>query len=423
MKRFGLIGEKLGHSHSKTLHGLLADYSYELWPMPREELDGFLRKGAFDGMNVTIPYKQAVIPYLSELGETARRIGCVNTIVKRPDGTLFGDNTDAYGMGVMARRAGIDFAGQKTLVLGSGGTSLTARDVVRQGGGEAVVISRRGENTYENLEKHADAAYLINTTPVGMYPNTDAAAVDLSRLPGLRGVLDVVYNPQRTRLLEQARQMGIPCEGGLCMLVYQAVRACELFTGEPVPSERAQAAERALRRSVTNLVLIGMPGSGKSTLGALLSDWLQMPMVDLDEEIVREAGMSIPEIFAKEGEAGFRQREKEQVRRFGSQGGRVLVTGGGAIKDGDNRAHLRMNGFVVQLTRDLDALPMDGRPLSQSREALRRMWEERAPLYAACADRTVPNDGTPEACARKIEEAFDEALCAQRSESEHAGHP
>lgn len=415
MKRFGLIGEKLGHSHSKTLHGLLADYDYELWPMPPQDLDGFLRRSDFDGINVTIPYKQTVIPYLSELGETARRIGCVNTIVRRPDGTLFGDNTDAYGMSVMARRAGIEFGGKKTLVLGSGGTSLTACDVVRQNGGEAVVISRRGENNYENLEKHADAAYLINTTPVGMYPNTDAAAVDLTRLPALRGVVDVVYNPQRTRLLEQARKLEIPCEGGLCMLVYQAVRACELFTGETVSSERARAAEAALRRSVTNLVLIGMPGSGKSTLGKMLSKRLHMPLVDLDEEITREAGMSIPDIFAKEGEAGFRRREKEQVARFGAEGGRVIVTGGGAVKDESNRAHLRMNGFVVQLTRDLNALPMTGRPLSQSREALLRMWEERAPLYAACADAAISNDGTMDACARKIEEAFDEALCAQRA--------
>ena len=415
MKQFGLIGEKLGHSHSRTLHGYLADYSYELWPMPHEALDGFLRRADFDGINVTIPYKKDVIPYLSEMGETAKRIGCVNTIVKRADGSLYGDNTDAYGMGVMAQRAGIQFEGKKTLILGSGGTSLTAQAVVRAAGGEAVVISRSGENNYENLEMHADASYLINTTPVGMYPHVEASPVDLQRLPNLRGVLDVVYNPLRTKLLQQAEELGIPHEGGLCMLVYQAVRACELFTGEKVSMERAEAAEKTLRKSITNLVLIGMPGCGKSSIGARLAKEVGMPAVDLDEEIVKASGMTIPEIFQKEGEAGFREREAEQVKRFGSLGGQVLITGGGAVKRKENCDHLRMNGVVVQLKRSLDLLPTDGRPLSKDRQALEAMWQERAPLYAACADLIVDNDGSMEACVQKIKEGFDEALCAQRT--------
>ncbi|MBR6727125.1 MAG: shikimate kinase, partial [Clostridia bacterium] len=296
--RAGLIGEKLGHSHSKTLHGFLRDYRYDLWPMPPEKLDAWMREGSFDGMNVTIPYKKAVIPYLSEVGETAQRIGAVNTIVRRADGSLYGDNTDFYGMSVMAARAGIQFAGRKTLILGSGGTSLTACDVVRQNGGEAIVISRSGENNYGNLDLHADADYLINTTPVGMYPNTDAQPVDLCRFPHLKGVLDVIYNPLRTRLLEQAKALGIPCEGGLSMLVYQAVRACEIFTGETVSAQEAQKAEKALRRSVTNLVLVGMPGCGKSTIGAMLADALGMSLVDLDEEVIRADGRSIPDIMA-----------------------------------------------------------------------------------------------------------------------------
>lgn len=411
MKRFGLIGERLSHSYSKMLHELLADYSYDLWPMPPERLDGFMKSGGFDGMNVTIPYKQRVIPYLSEMGETALHIGSVNTIVKRPDGTLFGDNTDAYGMREMARRAGIVFRGQKTLILGSGGTSLTARAVVEADGGRAVVISRGGSNTYDTLEKHADAAYLINTTPVGMYPNTGAAAVDLTRLPGLRGVMDVIYNPLRTRLLQQAQALGIPCEGGLCMLVYQAVRACELFTGAPVALEKAQAAEKALRRQVMNLVLVGMPGSGKSTLGSLLAKRLKLPLCDLDKEIEKEAGMSIPDIFAREGEDGFRRREAELTARYGREGGRILVTGGGVVKNPLNRENLRLNGLVVHIMRDVDALPMNGRPLSTGRERLKAMWQERAPLYAACADVAVSNNQQPDACARAIEEAYNEALC------------
>ncbi len=410
MNKYGLIGEKLGHSHSPLVHSYLADYRYDLWPMPKEALDGFLRAADFDGVNVTIPYKQAVIPYLQEMGETAKAVGSVNTIVKRSDGTLFGDNTDVYGMSEMARRAGIAFAGRKTLILGSGGTSLTAQALVRLQGGNAVVISRSGQDNYENLERHVDAEYLINTTPVGMHPNTDASPVDLRRLPNLKGVLDVVYNPLRTRLLQQAEELHIPHEGGLCMLLYQAVRASELFTGQKVAPQRVHSAEKALRKRLTNIVLIGMPGSGKSTVGELLAELLQMPLVDLDAEIVKAAGMSIPDLFAREGEDGFRLREAEQVLIHASKGGQVLVTGGGAVKRAENREHLRMNGRVYHLIRDVNALPMDGRPLSQSRKALEQMWQERKPLYEACADAAVVNHATLSECVMKIKEDFDETL-------------
>lgn len=415
MKQFGLIGERLGHSHSKTLHGYLADYRYDLWPMPPEAVDGFMREGSFDGMNVTIPYKKTVIPYLSEIGNTARRIGAVNTIVRRADGSLFGDNTDFYGMMEMARRAGICFEGRKTLVLGSGGTCLTACDVVRENGGTPVVVSRSGENNYQNLHLHRDAAFIINTTPLGMYPNPHAQAVDLHDFPNLQGLLDVVYNPLRTQLMMQAEELGIPCEGGLSMLIYQGVLASEIFEGKPLPRERVVSAERALRRSITNLVLIGMPGCGKSTIGRELADLLNMPLVDLDAEIEREAGMSIPQIFASEGEEGFRKRESQQVQKFGSVGGNVLVTGGGAIKDPLNRKYLRMNGFVAHITRPMKNLSMDGRPLSQSREALEAMWQQRKPMYEACRDAVFANDTTIDACVHKIREAFDEALCPERS--------
>ena len=415
MKQFGLIGERLGHSHSKTLHGFLADYRYDLWPMPPEAVDAFMREGRFDGMNVTIPYKKTVIPYLTEIGDTARRIGAVNTIVRRSDGSLYGDNTDFYGMMEMARRAKIHFEGRKTLVLGSGGTSLTACDVVRENGGTPVVVSRNGENNYENLSLHRDAVYIINTTPLGMYPNPHAQAVDLRAFPNLQGVLDVVYNPLRTQLMMQAEELGIPCEGGLSMLIYQGVRACEIFEGKQLKPSRVVEAERALRRSVTNLVLIGMPGCGKSTIGEKLSLLLGMPLVDVDTEIVKAAGMSIPDIFEKEGETGFRQRESEQLRRFGVIGGNVLVTGGGAVKSAENRKYLRMNGYVVHITRDLGKLSMEGRPLSQNREALEKMWVEREPMYKACRDACFANESTIEACVQNIREAFDEALCAERT--------
>ncbi len=415
MKRYGLIGERLDHSHSPLVHSQLADYRYELWPLAKEALDGFLQTADFDGINVTIPYKQAVIPFLSEMGETAKRVGSVNTIVRREDGTLFGDNTDVYGMSEMARRAKIRFQGCKTLILGSGGTSLTAQALVQSQGGEAVVISRKGENNYANLERHQDARYLINTTPVGMYPDADASPVDLRRLPNLQGVLDVIYNPLRTKLLQQAQDLGIGNEGGLCMLLYQAVRACELFTGQRVELERIQSAEYALRKRLTNLVLVGMPGSGKSTVGERLAQALQMTFVDLDCEIEKTAGMSIPEIFAKEGEAGFRNREAEHVQRFGTTGGQLLVTGGGAVKRESNRMYLRMNGRVYHLLRDLNALSMEGRPLSQNREMLKEMWQERKALYQTCADANIENGGTLEECVLRIKEEFDEALRHQRA--------
>ncbi len=410
---YGLIGEKLGHSYSAILHGLLADYDYQLCPMPPEDVDAFMQRRSFQGINVTIPYKKTVIPHLAEMGETARRIGSVNTVVKRADGTLFGDNTDAYGFSKMAESIGADFADKKVLVLGSGGTCLTACDVVRQAGGMPVVISRSGETTYADLPKHADAAYLINTTPVGMYPNVHAAAVDLTQFTQLEGVLDVIYNPLRTQLLQQAQALGIPCTGGLRMLVYQAVRACELFTGQPVAAERAQAAEKQLRAQSMNLVLVGMPGCGKSTIGEELAQLSGREAVDTDALIAAEAGMSIPDIFEKEGEAGFRAREKAVIQREALIGGRILITGGGAIKDEQNRAALRMNGYVAQITRPLELLATGGRPLSAGGlETVRKLMEERAPLYAACSDAVFANETIPAQCAKAIWEGFDEALRA-----------
>lgn len=411
-KQFGLLGEKLGHSHSPLLHGLLAEYDYRLIEKKPEELDTFLRSGSFDGLNVTIPYKQAVIPYLSDMSPRARQIGSVNTILRRADGTLYGDNTDAAGMQAALDSIQADLNRRKVLVLGSGGTSLTACYVVRQAGGTPVVISRKGENRYDDLEKHGDAAGLINATPVGMYPQVEASPVDLSRLPGLQFVMDAVYNPLRTRLLLQARELGIPCVGGLTMLVWQAAEACRLFTGRAVAASLVNEAEEALRRRVTNLAIIGMPGVGKSSIGRRVARELDMPLVDLDREIVKEAGKPIPQIFAEEGESGFRQREAELLRRFALQGGQVLVTGGGAPIRPENREYLRMNSLVVHLTRPLQSLPTAGRPISQTR-SLEELWQERKPLYATCADETLANTTIP-ATIKAMEEKYCEAVRSQR---------
>ena len=408
--RCGLIGEKLGHSHSKTLHGLLADYRYDLIELAPEELGPFLKKGEFDGLNVTIPYKQAVIPYLRELSPTAQAIGSVNTIVRRPDGTLFGDNTDAYGLGVITGRAGMAFAGTKTLILGSGGTSRTARHVVEAAGGEAVTVSRTGETNYENLERHADAAWLINATPVGMYPRAQAAPVDLARLTNLRGVADVIYNPLRTRLLQQAQDLGIPCANGLRMLVAQAKAAAEHFLGAPLPDAGTDRVYGELAREMRSLALIGMPSCGKTTLGRLLAAHMGRELVDLDEKIARDAGLSIPEIFAREGETGFRARETAALREVAGRQGLVVATGGGIVKNPENVRLLRANAAVCFVQRGLARLSSadPSRPLSTSAEALARMYAERLPLYTAAADFSVSNDGAAEETARAIEDQFKE---------------
>ncbi len=408
--RYGLIGETLGHSYSARLHALLGDESYVLRPVAREELDAFLTERDFSGINVTIPYKRAVMPYCAELGPTARAVGSVNTIVKRPDGTLFGDNTDAYGFAQMAEGAGIRFGGRKALVLGSGGTSLTACYVIREAGGEAVVVSRGGENDYEHLERHADATLLVNATPVGMYPAVAAAPVDLRRLPRLEGVLDVVYNPLRTRLLQQAQALGLRNAGGLSMLTWQAAKARAIFDGREPDEEAVLAAEAALRREVGNLVLVGMPGCGKTVVGRRCARELGMAFVDIDTEIVRRAGKTIPQIFADDGEAAFRALETETIAEYGRKSGWVIATGGGAVLSAENRLNLRMNGVVARIMTPLSRLQTKGRPLSTGMEALKRMEKERAPLYREAADFTVQNDRALIDCVRSVVEGFDEAL-------------
>ena len=329
---YGLIGARLGHSHSPRIHAALAGYNYQLRELKEEELAGFLTERAFRGINVTIPYKKAVMPFCAELGEGARRIGCVNTIVKRSDGSLYGDNTDYYGFCQTARRAGVTFAGRHVLILGSGGTSLTAFQAAEDLGAASVErVSRSGELNYETVYQREETEIVVNTTPVGMFPKNGERAVDLSRFPRLQGVVDVVYNPLRTAFLLQAAALGVPAAGGLPMLVAQARRASELFTGERIPEERMEAVLREVAAEVTSVVLIGMPGSGKSTVGAALARRLERPFVDADEEIVRRAGRSIPEIFAEDGEERFRTLETEVLSDLGKRSGIVLATGGGAV--------------------------------------------------------------------------------------------
>ncbi len=410
-KQYGLIGEHLGHSYSKRLHGLLGSYAYELYALPPEELERFLGREELAGLNVTIPYKRQVIPFCAEISSAAQRIGSVNTLLRRADGGWYGENTDAFGFAYLAKRAGMDFAGQKILVLGSGGTSRTVCAVVEEAGGTPVVVSRAGENHYQNLHRHRDANLLVNTTPVGMYPHTAAAPVDLAALPCLKGVLDVVYNPLRTRLLQQAEALGLACSNGLPMLLAQAARASELFTGAAIPPEKLEGALRSLRRQMNLIVLVGMPGAGKTTVGQEVAKRLGLPLVDLDSEIEKESGQSIPALFEREGEEAFRDREAALLERFAKEGSQVLVTGGGAVLRPENRENMRLNGFVVHVTRPMEGLCMEGRPLSKSREALENLWRERAPFYQAVADVAIANESNPEQCAGRILEAYDEAVC------------
>ena len=386
---YGLLGERLGHSFSPQIHRDLAGYDYQLLPTPPEAVEDLFARRAFQGLNVTIPYKRTVMPLCDEIDPRAAAIGAVNTVVNQ-NGRLTGYNTDIDGFLYMARRAGVDMTGKKVVILGSGGTSRTARAAAGElGAREIVTVSRHGEDNYQNLSRHADAQVLVNTTPVGMYPNWGQSPVSLESFPALEGVLDVVYNPLRTALLLQAEERGLPRSCGLPMLVAQAKRAAELFTGQNIDDSRAEAVLHGLRGQLTSIVLIGMPGCGKTTVGRTLAGKLGRTFVDLDEEIVRRAGMSIPEIFAREGEAGFRERESALVREFGERTGLVVSTGGGVVTRRENYIPLKQN-------------PTDGRPLSQA-TAPEELWRRRAPLYAAFADGEIDNNGTLAGTLEQIE--------------------
>lgn len=403
----GLLGRKLGHSYSPQIHNLLGDYSYVLFEKEPEELENFLKNGDFSGLNVTIPYKKEVIPYLSELSPTAKKMGCVNTVLRSSDGTLYGHNTDYFGFTSLVRHAGLSVAGKKVLVLGSGGASNTAVAALKDLGANPVVISRSGENNYQNLHRHTDAAAIVNTTPVGMYPNTGVSPIDLELFPHLEGVLDVIYNPARTQLLLDAEKLGIPRENGLWMLVAQAKEAAEVFTGGKISDEVIEKIYRRLSHQMKNIVLIGMPGCGKSTIGTLLAEKLGRTLADADEKIISLAGKSIPDIFAQDGEPTFRDWETKALTELGKQSGLVIATGGGCVTQKRNYPLLHQNGYLVWLERDCSVLPTDGRPLSQAND-LGKMYAARKPLYEAFADIRVENAGTPAETVQKILDALEE---------------
>ena len=402
----GLLGRKLGHSYSPQIHSLMGSYSYDLFEKEPDEVGEFVLHGGYDAMNVTIPYKKDVIPFLDEVDGIAKRLGSVNTVVRR-GGKLYGYNTDYYGFHAMVLRSGIDVRGKKTLVLGTGGTSVTAQAVLADLGAEVVVISRSGENNYRNLSRHYDAKVIVNTTPVGMYPNTGAAPLEIRNFPNLQGVLDVIYNPGRTQLLLDAEALGLPTENGLWMLVAQAKLASEHFTGQTLPDSIIGTIHRQLRNQMENIVLIGMPGCGKSTVGRLLAAKWGKTFADADERIIEMAGKSIPELFASEGEEVFRDWETKALAELGKQSGLVIATGGGCVTRQRNYPLLHQNSTIVWLQRDLHTLPTDGRPLSQ-KNTPEEMYRIREPLYSAFADIIIDNHTTPEVAAEAIVHALEE---------------
>ncbi|MBR6258889.1 MAG: shikimate kinase [Oscillospiraceae bacterium] len=404
MLRCGLLGRTLGHSYSPEIHALLADYEYRLYEKTEAEVGDFLKNGRWDGLNVTIPYKKTAIKYCDELSETASATGSVNTLVKR-NGKVFGDNTDVFGFLSLVRRSGIDVSGKKTLVLGSGGASSAVCFALNELGADVTVISRSGEDNYGNLDRHRDAEVIVNTTPLGMYPDTGFSAVDLSGFPKLKGALDVVYNPARTAFLLQAESLGVRNANGLYMLAAQAKRSCELFCSRSIPEEETERVYRILSRKMENIILIGMPGCGKSTVAEALGRKTGRPVADTDELIVKSAGIPIPEIFKGEGEPGFRALETRAVSDAGKLSGHIISTGGGCVTREENYNLLHQNGVIVWIKRDLNKLPSDGRPLSQ-KGSLEEMYKAREPLYLRFADVEIENDGTPEETAERILDAL-----------------
>ncbi len=402
---YGLLGRVLGHSYSPAIHQLFGSVPYTLFEKEPEEVASFLASKEWTGLNVTVPYKKTVVPFCDALSPLAAGLGSVNTLVRRKDGTIFGDNTDAFGFTQMLHRLGVNCAGKKVLVLGSGGSSVTVQAVLKELGAQVVVISRTGDDNYTNLERHGDASVIVNTTPVGMYPKNGSAPLSLKQFPHIEGVLDLIYNPSRTALIMEAEALGIPHESGLFMLVSQAARSSQLFTGQEISREMTEMVWRSISCRMKNIILIGMPGCGKTTVGHALSEALGRPFADSDEVICSKAGMDISTIFSTEGETGFRKREHAVLRQLGAGSNLVIATGGGCVTLEQNYPVLHQNGTIFWLTRPASLLETAGRPLSLSK-GTEQLYRERKPMYEGFADHIIENTDSVQDTVHRILEVL-----------------
>lgn len=408
--RTGLLGRHLSHSYSREIQSEFGIKGYRMFECEPENVAEFVKSGHFRGLNVTIPYKKTVLPLCDTLSDEAKDIDCVNTLVFSPDGKIHGHNTDACGFLYAVRHSGIEVSGKKVLVFGSGGASLAVKHALGKiGAREIVTVSRSGENNYSNLYLHRDAQIIVNATPVGMYPSPDEKITDLSKFPSVSGVFDLIYNPLRTDLLLQAQSLSIPCVNGLSMLVAQAKHSAELFTGTQIPDAETERVLRLMKNRTRNIVLIGMPGSGKSTIGTLLAEMTGRAVYDTDAAITEMKGKSIPEILEREGEKAFREYEKQALKRVGELTGKIIVTGGGAVLSEENLAPLQRNGRVYYIERSVQKLATSGRPLSV-KNSLDEMYAQRKPLYESVCDTHTDNNGdSPLNAAVRILEDFYEA--------------
>ena len=404
--KYGCIGEKLGHSFSKEIHTKIGDYEYELKEVVKEDLDSFMKQADFFGINVTIPYKQSVIPYLDFVDEKAKLIGAVNTIVNR-NGRLEGYNTDFDGMTALIKKMGLSLEGKEVLILGTGGTSKTALAVAKSQGAKTVTkvgrVKREGNLSYEEAYEMRGVEIIINTTPCGMFPNVQETAIDVSRFPNLEGVVDAVYNPLRSHFVLEAKEQNVNAKGGLYMLVSQAVAAAEHFMGHAYERELTDRIYQDLCKKKENLVLIGMPGCGKTTFAKLLSKTLDRQWKDTDAELEKREGKTCKAIIEEEGMEAFRKKESEVVQELARENHLILATGGGAVLNPENVKALRMNGRMVWIDRPIqDIIPTRDRPLSSNRESLLALYKERLPIYEKSCDLRVENKGSKEEVIEKI---------------------